>query len=106
VVFVGPETEAQQVAALLSAQGFHARIHSQAGGVEPWKLSGPFDSRVVVPPGQAQRALRLLGRNPRWAPVDSDSEARSAQDAYRFFVAAVVVVGLAGLGLVLFVLLH
>ncbi len=94
------------MAALLGAQGVQARVHSPISGAEPWRLSGPFDSRVVVPPSQASRALRLLGRNPKWAPVDAESETRSVQDSYRFFVAALVVVGLAGLGLVLFVLLH
>lgn len=106
VVFVGPDAEAEQVAAILGTRGIHARVHSNSGAARPWGAAGASDSTVVVRARDVAEATRLLDENPRWRPVDEESEERSARESYVFFTVTAVVVGICGLALILYVLLR
>ena len=106
VVFIGPDAEAEQVAAILGTRGIRARVHSNSGAARPWGAAGASDSTVVVRAADAEEATRLLDQNPRWRPVDEESEARNAKNSYVFFTVIAAVVGVCGLGLILYVLLR
>lgn len=104
VVFRGPDSEAQQVNAILAARGLRADVLRQAGGWEQFSIPGPFDSQVVVPAADAGAAQAVLAEDGRWRLPDEEQEEAGARFGYGIIVIAAVLVVTAGIALLAFIL--
>jgi hypothetical protein len=105
-IFLGPQQEAEQVQAVLQAQGLSAELILHGGGWQPWGGATPYDARVMVPVEQVPRARQLLRRNPRWKPVDEKADLAETETRYRVFVIAAAVVLVAGAAAIAAILIY